>query len=75
MSYDDKSFMAQGFRVRHKYKKRRKCHGVCERCGIKRRATSSGYEYFDPHRQPTCMNKQKHPPYWTASNPPCVKKD
>ena len=75
MSYDDKSFMSQGFRVRHKYKRRRGCHGVCERCGIKRRKTSSGWEYFDPARQPTYVDGSKHPPYWTSSNPPCVKRD
>lgn len=76
MSYDDKSFMAQGFRVRHKYKRRRKCHNVCEFCGVKRRKTSSGWEYFDPARQPTYANSsKKHPPYWTTANPPCVKRE
>jgi hypothetical protein len=78
MSYDDKSFMARGFRVRHKYKRRRKCHSVCERCGVKRRSTSSGYEYFNPAQQPTYAppnHKKKHPPYWSSANPPCVKKE
>jgi hypothetical protein len=76
MSYDDKNFMTRGFRVRHKYKRRHGCHGVCERCGVKRRATSSGYEYFDPRRQPQPVPPQikKLPAYWTSSNPPCVKR-
>jgi hypothetical protein len=63
MSYDDKNFMTQGFRVRHKYKRRRGCHGVCERCGVKRRATTSGWEYFNPLSGS-----------WSMSNPPCVKR-
>lgn len=75
MSWDDKTFMARGLRVRHKYKKRRKCHGVCERCGVKRRVTSSGYEYYDPKQQPKYAppnQAKKHPAYWTSSNPPCA---
>ncbi len=74
VSYDDKSFMLRGFMVRHKYKRRRGCHGVCERCGVKRRATSSGYEYFDPKRQPTYVNRKKRPAYWSSHNPPCVQR-
>jgi hypothetical protein len=75
MSYDDKSFMQRGFRVRHKYKRRHGCHGVCERCGVKRRSTSSGWEYFNPAQQPQPVDGSKAKPYWTASNPPCVKRD
>ena len=68
MSYDDKSFMARGFRVRHKYKRRRGCYGVCERCGVKRRSTSSGWEYQVP---PERLGMKS----WTTSNPPCVKRE
>lgn len=75
MSYNDRDFMARGFRVRHKYKRRRGCHGVCERCGVKRRSTSSGWEYFDPATQPQPVDGSKAKPYWTSSNPPCVKRD
>jgi hypothetical protein len=70
MSYDDKSFMARGFRVRHKYKRRRKCHGVCERCGVKRRRVSSGWEYQLPQ---TYLSPTIKP--WMMHNPPCVKKE
>jgi hypothetical protein len=75
MSYDDKSLMQQGFRVRHKYKRRPHCHSVCERCGVKRRKTSSGWEYFDPARQPQPIDGSKSKPHWTSSNPPCVKRE
>lgn len=83
MSYDDKSFMSRGFRVRHKYKRRAGCHSVCERCGVKRRKTSSGWEYFDPRQQPEPLMQPIRPGgapakvklHWTASNPPCVKRE
>ena len=74
MSYDDKGFMSRGFRVRHKYTRGRGPN-ICERCHVKRRRTSSGWEYFDPQTQPQPVDGSKAKPYWTASNPPCVKRD
>jgi len=76
MSYNDKDFMARGFRVRHKYKKRRwGCHtSTCELCGVKRRSTSSGWEYFDPARQPRPADGSKAKAYWSSNNPPCVQR-
>lgn len=64
MSWDDKLHMQMGFRVRHKYKRRRGCHAVCERCGVKRRATSSGWEYWHPSEK-----------RWMSSNPHCVRRE
>jgi hypothetical protein len=64
MSWDDKRFMQRGLRVRHKYSYRRGCHPVCERCGVQRRRTTSGWEYRD------CASKT-----WSSSNPPCAPKE
>lgn len=62
VSYDDKMFMAQGRRVRHKYGHHRpKRNSACERCGVKRRYRSSDWEYQLPGEKS-----------WRVSNPPCV---
>lgn len=62
MSYDDKMFMAQGRRVRHKYGHHRPGrNGVCTRCGVRRRYRSSDWEYQLPGDKS-----------WLMSNPPCV---
>ena len=64
MSYDDKHFLEQGYRVRHKYKRGRGNTRTCELCGCKRRRVSSGWEYL-----------RKTTPGWTPSNPPCALKE
>lgn len=71
MSYDDKRFMSRGFRVRHKYTRRGP--NICERCHVKRRRTTAGWEYFDPKTQPQPIDGSKGKPYWSSGNPPCVK--
>lgn len=65
MSYDDKRFLEQGYRVRHKYKRGRGNTRTCELCGCKRRRVSSGWEYLNA---PGTLG-------WTMSNPPCALKE
>lgn len=72
MSYDDKSFMSRGFRVRHKYTRGRGPN-ICERCHVKRRRTTAGWEYYNPKTQPKPVDGSKAKPFWSSSNPPCVK--
>lgn len=63
MSWDDKTFLARGHYVRHAYVKKRRGHNLCTRCGVKRRAVPSGWEYLTRSGQ------------WTSSNPPCARKE
>ena len=68
MSYNDREFMRRGYRVRHKYGPRRRGRiAKCVRCGVKRRKTSSGWEYLLPLQL-------GWPRRWGSSNPPCVPK-
>jgi hypothetical protein len=62
VSYDDKNFLALGFRVRHKYARRPGRLSKCVLCGVKRRQRSGGWEYLLPDAT------------WTTSNPPCARK-
>lgn len=55
--------MRLGLFVMHKYGRHR--HGridTCERCGTKRRKTTSGWQWKSPGRA------------WTATNPVCTSK-
>ena len=65
MSYDDRRFMAAGFRVRHKYRRRGRGLGVCVRCGVKRRYRSSGWQWLLAGRGHS----------WMSTNPPCMHKE
>lgn len=71
MSYDDKRWMSDGYRVRHKYGPRR--YGAktvtCLLCGCKRRRTSGGWEYMRKTDGHWIV------PSWTSMNPPCAKKE
>lgn len=64
MSWNDPFFMAAGFRVRHKYKRRPGINTqTCVLCGCKRRKTTSGWQWL-----------AGLPPKWMTVNPPCVEK-
>jgi hypothetical protein len=65
MSWNDKHFMARGYRVRHLYSAyRRGRRQQCELCGVKRRRAPSGWRYLP-------MGSSA----WSSSNPPCARKD
>lgn len=73
MSWNDKFFMKCGLRVRHLYKRKRGCHPVCVRCGIKRRRTTSGWEYL-MHGAREIQMVSGGRGGWVSINPPCVPK-
>lgn len=66
MSRDDKLYLKLGYYVRHKFGRyRRGRHQCCERCGVKRRRTTAGWEWTDPQFKLAT---------WSPYNPPCIKK-
>jgi hypothetical protein len=71
MSWDDKRFMAEGRRVRHRYKKRRGCHSVCVRCSVKRRYRFGDFEYLLP-RLLIADTDIWVTGIWVAANPACT---
>lgn len=73
MSWNDRYFMERGLRVRHKYKRCRGCHAVCIHCGVKRRRTTSGWEYISPGAREIVMVSGGRGG-WMAINPPCAKR-
>lgn len=65
MTSDDKFYAQQGYRVKHSYKKRGSGVGtICVRCGVRRRKTSAGWEWWRP------LTKS-----WNLNNPPCTLRD
>lgn len=55
--------------VQHRYRRGHKGYRKCIRCGVKRRRTSSGWEYASPD-----ITTVSGALPWTSENPPCVKR-